>query len=111
MGIGRQWVTQRHRNKGLTRRIGKVFLRADHVCNLEVVIVHHTGEVIQAGTVGPLNDVILLAIPSKLHPPSHGVMNDKRAFSRHLQSDDAGASLGCQFLGVGLGPRCPLPAV
>ncbi len=49
-----------------------MFLRADHVCNLEVVIVHHTGEVIQAGAVGPLNDVILLAIPSKLHPPSHG---------------------------------------
>ena len=111
MGIGRQWVTQRHRNKGLTRRIGKVFLRADHVRNLEVVIVHHAGEVIQAGTVGPLNDVILLAIPRKLHPPSHSVINDKRAFSRHLQSDDARPSFKRQFLGIGLGPRCPLPAV
>ena len=85
MGVGRQRIAQREGDVGLTGRVGEVLLRPDHMADLEVVVVDDACQMVEAGAVGPLDDMILLALPGKLHPAADGVVDDKRSFPRHLQ--------------------------
>ena len=67
--------------------------------NLEIVIVHHIGQVVEAGAVGPLDDVVLLAGPVELDPAANLVVEDERSGGGHLQSHH-----GLPALRLELGP-------
>ena len=85
MGIRGERVPQREGDVGLAWRVGEMLLGPDHVGDLEVVVVDDTRQVVEAGAVGPLDDVVLLALPGKLHPAADGIVDDKRPLPWHLQ--------------------------
>ena len=51
------------------------------VRDLEIVVVDHVGQVIEARAVGPLDDVVLLAGPVELDPAADQVVEDERALA------------------------------
>ncbi len=71
-----------------------MLLGADHVRDREVVVVHHAGEVVEAGPIGPLNHMVLLAVPGKLDPAADGIVDHEGALAGHLQPHHALPSLG-----------------
>ena len=85
----RERIAERLRDEDLARRVRKVFFRSNNVRNLEVVVVDDVRQVVEAGTVGALNDVVLLLRPIELDVAANQVANDDRAFARNLQTDDA----------------------
>ena len=56
--------------------------------DLEIAIVDHVGQMIEARAVGPLNDVVLLAGPLELHPAANQIVENQRSFGGHLQPHD-----------------------
>ena len=88
VGVDRQLVAQRLGDEDLPRRIRKVLLGADDVRDLEVVVVDHVGQVIEARAVGPLDDVVLLAGPIDGHVAADHVLDDQRSLAGHLQPHD-----------------------
>ena len=62
-----------------------MLLGADDVGDLEIVVVDHVGQVVEARAVGPLDDVVLLAGPVELDPAADQVVEHQRAFGGHLQ--------------------------
>ena len=76
MGVGRPRIAEGLENKDLPRRIREVLFGADHVADLEIVVVHHVGQVVEARAVGPLDDVVLLAGPIELDPAADQIIAD-----------------------------------
>ena len=111
MGVGRQRVLQRQGDVGLAGRVGKMLLRPDHVGDLEVVVVDDACQMVEAGAVGPLDDMILLALPGKLHPAADGIVDDKRPFPWHLQPHHPLPPLGHEAGGLVGGEGGKPPAV
>ena len=67
--------------------------RPDHMRNLEVVVVDRAGQMVQAASVGPLHDVVLLQSPLERDRPAHLVVEGARALARHLQAHDRAPAL------------------
>ncbi len=63
--INRQLITERLSDEDLARRIGQVLDGANDMRDLEVLIIHHASQVIQACTVRTLHDVIRFTQPFK----------------------------------------------
>ena len=78
-----------------------MLLGADHVRDLEVVVVDHVGQVIEARAVGPLDDVVLLAGPIELDPAADQVVEHERALAGHLQPHDGLPALGLESGPIG----------
>jgi hypothetical protein len=76
-----------------------------------LVIIHDTGQVIQAASIGSLNDVILFCCPLKFDSSTHSIVKSAHAFSWHLQPDYAAAPLGLEGRCLCLGSGHPLPIV
>ena len=51
-----------------------MLLGADHVRDLEILVIDHVRQVIEARAVGALDDVILLAGPIELHFPANQIV-------------------------------------
>ena len=85
----RERIAERLRDEDLARRVRKVFFRSNNVRNLEVVVVDDVRQVVEAGTVGALNDVVLLLRPIEFDVAANQVANDDRTFARNLQTNDA----------------------
>ena len=60
------------------------------------MVVHDVGQVVEAGAVGPLDDVVLLAGPLDLDLAADQVVDHQRALAGHLQADDRPAALGLE---------------
>ena len=88
MGVDRPRIAEGFQHEHLPRRVRQVLLGANHVRDLQLVIVDHVGQVIKARAVGALHDVILLAGPIELDPAAHHVVQDERPLLRHLQPHD-----------------------
>ena len=73
-----------------------MFFGADDVGDLEIVVVHHVGQVIEAGAVGPLDDVVLLAGPIDLDAAADQVVDHHRALAGHLQPHHRPSAFGLQ---------------
>ena len=63
MGILGERIAERLGNENLPRRVRQMLLGPDDVRDLEIEIIDHAGQMIEASAVGPLDDVILLAGP------------------------------------------------
>ena len=61
---------------------------------LEVEVIDHAGQVIQASAIGPLNDVILLAGPSELDLSANLIVDDQLSLAGHFESYDTGSPFG-----------------
>ena len=85
--------------------------RADHVRDLEVVIVDGARQVIEARAVGALHDVVLLVGPIERDVAAHEVVEAALALARHLEPHDAFAALGLEAPRVGVGLGHPLAAI
>jgi hypothetical protein len=70
-----------------------MFLGPDDVGNRHVVIIHGACQVVQTGTVGTLDDVILLLGPIELHLSTDEVSKPAASFSGHFESYDCAATL------------------
>ena len=90
----RQVVAQGLRNENLSGRVGQVFLGSNHMRDLEIVVVDHGGQVVEATAVGALNHVVLFAAPIELHRTTDQVVDRQSTGARDLQTHDRGASLG-----------------
>ncbi len=73
-----------------------MLFRADHVADLELVVVDHAGHVVKAGAVGPLDHVVLLSGPLELDPAANQVVDHQRPFAGHLQPHHRLAALGLE---------------
>ena len=69
--------------------------------DLEIVIVDHVGQVVEARAVGPLDDVVLLAGPVELDPAAHQVVEHQRALGGHLQPHHGLPALGLEAGPIG----------
>ena len=81
MGVERPRIAERFENEDLPRRVREMLLGADDVRDLEIVIVDHVGQVVEARAVGPLDDVVLLAGPIELDPAADQVVEHERALA------------------------------
>ena len=85
--------------------------RANHVRDLEVVIVDGARQVIQARAVGALHDVVLLVGPIERDVAADEVVKPALAVARHLEADDTLATFGFEAPRVGVGLGHPLAAI
>ena len=111
VGVAGKLVAEPAGDEDLPRRVRQVFLRADHVRDVEVVVVDRAGQVIQVAAVRPLDDVVLLERPVEGDRPAHQVVEAAGSVARHLEADDGGTSLALEARRVGVGLRHPAPAV
>ena len=96
VGVLRQFVTETLGDEHLPRRVREMFFGPNDVADLHVVIVDDAGQMIQAGSVGPLDDVILLAGPLDFDPAADQIVDHHAALARHLQSHDRLPILGLE---------------
>ena len=106
-----QCVAESLGDEDLSRRVRQVLDRPDHVGDLEVVVVDHAGQVIQARPVRPLDHVVLFAGPGELDVAADLIVEAALAFARHLQAHHGLPAFRLQAGGVGLGLGHPVPAV
>src|SRR5690349_17105491 len=97
MGILRLRIAEPLQDENLPRCIGKMLLRPDDVADLEIKIVHHARQVIQAGSIRSLNDVVLLAGPLKDALTPHVVLKPALSLSRNLEPNHSLPPLGREF--------------
>jgi hypothetical protein len=88
-----------------------MLLRANYVRDLHLVVVDHGGEMVQARTVGTLDDVVLLAGPIDADLAAHQIVEYELALARHEQANDALAAFCFQAPRVGVGFGAPAAAV
>ena len=69
--------------------------------DLEVVVVDHVGQMVEARAVGPLDDVVLLAGPVELDPAADQVVEHQRPFGGHLQPHHGLPALGLEAGPIG----------
>ena len=62
----RRFPAQRTGDEPLPRRVGEMLDRPNHVGDLEIVIVHNAGQMVQKGPVGTLDDMVLFRSPLEL---------------------------------------------
>ena len=68
-------IAKRLGDEYLTRRVGQMFFGPDDVCDFELVIVDHGGQMIKTRAVGSLDDVVLLASPFEFDLTAHHVID------------------------------------
>src|SRR6187549_366450 len=85
--------------------------RANHVRDLEVVIVDGARQVIEARAVGALHDVVLLVGPIERDVAADEVVKPALAVARHLEADDTLATFGFEAPRVGVRRGHPLAAI
>ena len=106
-----QRVTQSLEDEDLPRGIREVLDRPDHVRDAEVVIVDRARQVIEAGAVRALHDVVLLIGPVERDVAPHEVVKAALTFARHLEPHDSLAPFGFEPLRVRVGDGHPRAAV
>src|SRR6202030_2575965 len=89
MGILGQWVAERLSDEDLPRRVREMLLGADDVRDFEVKVIDHARQMIEAGAVGPLDDVILLAGPIEFDVAADMIVDDELSLARHLEPHDS----------------------
>jgi hypothetical protein len=88
-----------------------MLLGPDDVADLHVEVVDDARQVVEHGTVGALNDVVLLARPRDRHLTTNVIGEFAGPFARHHQADDALAALGLEPRAIEGCLRHPLAAV
>ena len=84
-----------------------MFLGADDVRDLHVVVVDHRGKMIQAGAVVTLYHVVLFACPGEANLSADEIADDKLAFAWHLQPNYTLSTFAGKSLGIGICFRHP----
>src|SRR5687767_13011635 len=74
-----------------------MLLRPDDMRYLHVLIIDDTCQVIHAGPVGALDEVVLLVGPLDAHRSSYVVIKLTRPLARHLQPHRCLSSLGLEL--------------
>ena len=77
-----------------------MLLRANNVSDFGRRIVDDTGQMVEAGAVGPLDDVILLGAPGDLLRAEHKIFELAEALAGHFHTDHALAALGGETVDV-----------
>jgi hypothetical protein len=77
-----------------------MLLGPDDVGDLKIVVVHNVGQVVEAGPVCPLDDVVLFLGPLELDPATDQVVDHKFAFARHFEPDHCASTLGLKPPGI-----------
>jgi len=82
-----------------------MFFGADDVRDLHVMVVDDGRQMVEARTIGPLDDVVLFAGPLEADFASDEIVDEQLALARHFESDDGLPALGLELgrLRVGLG--------
>ena len=104
-------VGQRLSDENLARRVRKVLDRANHMRDPKIVVIDHACQVIQARSVGPLHDVVLLLVPIELANAANRVGEDAFAFPGDLQPHDLRSLFGFEFRRLLIGLGHPAAAV
>jgi hypothetical protein len=111
MGVLRQLVAEALGDEDLPRRVGKMLLGPDDVGDLQVVVVHDAGQVIEAGAVGALDHVVLLVGPAEGHVAAHEVVKAALPLARHEQPHHRLTPFRLEAGDVRIGPGHPAAAV
>src|SRR3954470_5677873 len=88
-----------------------MFLRADHMRDLHVVIINNCRQMIQACPVCSLDDMILLAAPFNANFTAHQIVQYELTVSWHEQPYDARPTFRLKSPCVGFSLRQPAPAI
>ena len=96
VSIGGVLVTQPLGDEDLTRGVGQVLLGADDVGDPHLVVIDHTGQMVEAGPVGPLDDMILLPCPFELHLTPDQIGKPADPFAWHLEPHHSLSPLGLE---------------
>ncbi len=99
----RQPVAQAFEDEDLSRCVREMLDRANHVRDLEVVIVDCAREMIEARAVRALHDVVLLVGPIERDVAADQVVEAALTLARHLESHHALAPLRLEALRVPVG--------
>jgi hypothetical protein len=111
VGVLRLRIAEPLEDENLSRRVGKMLLGPDDVTDFEIEIVHHARQVIEAGAIRPLNDVILLAGPFEDALAPNVVLKPALPVPRNLETDDSLPSLSRELRRLLVSLRHPIAAV
>src|SRR5207244_6290110 len=81
-------------DEDLPLRIGEMLFGTNDMRDLHVILVDHAGQVVEAGAVRALDDVVLLAGPFDGNRAADQVSELASSFARHLQARASLAAFG-----------------
>ena len=79
-----------------------MLLGPDHMADRQIVVVNNGRQMVEAASVGPLDHVVLLSLPGKLHPPANSILDHEHPLAGHLQPHHPCPALRLIPLGRGL---------
>src|SRR5215471_15184499 len=88
-----------------------MLLSANYMSDLHVEVIDHAGEVVQHGTIGTLDHMVLLARPFHHHLAANVIVEAARAITSHFEADNAFAALRLEAGAIGGGLSHPASAV
>ena len=75
-------------NENLPRRVGQMLFGTNHVRDFEVIIVDNGCQVVQARSVGTLDNMILFPRPIEHNFATDQIIKNQTVVARHLESHD-----------------------